>query len=258
MRTGSLPIAMLLASGVAAFAPHAAAGQRVFPPEKLENVRALPPGSTVAQVVEHMRGYTRALGVRCTHCHVGTEGAPLASMDFVADTKPAKRIARQMIAMTRAINGDHLAKIAERGEPQVAVTCATCHRGITRPRSVIDETLMAYRAGGAAGAAARYRELRTRYYGDDAYDFGDVALTEVADQVKASGDAAGAIALLELNVEFLPQSWFGLWMLAEARADAGQHAQAVAALEKAVAIRPRADLVARLDELRKAAAVPPR
>jgi tetratricopeptide (TPR) repeat protein len=180
-------------------------------------------------------------------------------MDFVADTKPAKNVARQMIAMTRAINGDHLARLAERSTPQVVVTCATCHRGITRPRSVIDETIVAYRSGGATAAAARYRELRTRYYGDDAYDFGDVALTEVADQVKAGGDVAGAIALLELNVEFLPQSWFGLWMLAEARADAGQHAQAVAALERAVAIRPRADLVARLDELRKMAkAAPPR
>lgn len=89
-----------------------------------------------------------------------------------------------MIAMTRAINGDHLARLAERGAPQVAVTCATCHRGITRPRSVVDETLIVIRAGGATAAAARYRELRTRYYGDDAYDFGDVALTEVADQVK--------------------------------------------------------------------------
>lgn len=37
-----------------------------------------------------MRGFTRALGLRCSHCHVGEEGAPLATYDFAADEKPLK------------------------------------------------------------------------------------------------------------------------------------------------------------------------
>jgi ferredoxin len=86
-----------------------------------------------------MRGFTRALGVRCTHCHVGIEAQPLETMDFVADTKATKQTARQMIRMLQAINGEHLARLDERSDPPVGVTCATCHRGIRRPRPLQDE-----------------------------------------------------------------------------------------------------------------------
>ena len=230
--------------------------QGKFPPESLKNLQAMPEGTTVKQLVEAMRGFTRALGVRCTHCHVGTEGQPLETMDFAADTKPAKKTARQMIRMVQAINGEHLARLAERADPNVTVTCATCHRGITRPRSLIDELLLAYRKGGATAAAARFRELRERYYGGDAYDFGDVALTEVAHTAQEGGDVPGALALLELNVELLPLSWFGLWMLAEMREEAGQTERAIAALERVVALKPRPDLVERLEALRRRAASP--
>lgn len=74
-----------------------------------------------------------------------------------------------MIRMVQAINGEHLARLTERADPNVTVSCATCHRGITRPRSLIDELLLGYRKGGASAAAARFRELRERYYGGDAY-----------------------------------------------------------------------------------------
>ena len=238
---------------IAAASAHA---QGKFPPESLKNVQAMPEGTTVKQVVETMRGFTRALGVRCTHCHVGTEGQPLETMDFAADTKPTKKTARQMIRMLQAINGEHLARLAERADPKVTVSCATCHRGITRPRSLIDELLLAYREGGATAAAARFRELRARYYGADAYDFGDVALTEVANTAQEAGDVPGALTLLELNVELLPQSWFGLWMLAEMREEAGQTERAIAALERAVALKPRRDLLERLEALRRKAAGP--
>ena len=247
-------LALACAGLLSAAASLHAQGQ--FPPESLKNLQAMPEGTTVKQLVETMRGFTRALGVRCTHCHVGTEGQPLETMDFAADTKPTKKTTRQMIRMVLAINGEHLAKLAERADPNVTVTCATCHRGITRPRSLIDELLLAYRKGGATAAAARFRELREGYYGRDAYDFGDVALTEVAHTVQEGGDLPGALMLLELNVEFLPQSWFGLWMLAEARADAGQTEAAAAALERAVTLKPRPDLVKRLEALRLKAAGP--
>jgi cytochrome c-type biogenesis protein CcmH/NrfG len=62
--------------------------------------------------------------------------------------------------------------------------------------------------------------------------------------------------LLELNVELQPSSWFGLWMLAETRVDAGQTEAAIVALERAVALKPRPDLVKRLETLRARAAKP--
>jgi tetratricopeptide (TPR) repeat protein len=250
--------ARILVSAAAALllATASAHAQGKFPPESLKNLQAMPEGTTVQQLVEAMRGFTRALGVRCTHCHVGSEGQPLETMDFAADTKAAKTTARQMIRMVQAINGQHLARLAERADPNVTVSCATCHRGITRPRSLIDELLLAYRKGGATAAAARFRELRERYYGDDAYDFGDVALTEVANVAQEGGDLPGALLLLELNVELLPQSWFGYWMLAEMRDEAGQTGAAITALERAVALKPRPDLVERLSALRSKAAAP--
>ncbi len=129
--------------------------QGKFPPEALKNVQAMPQGTTVRQVVETMRGFTRALGVRCTHCHVGTEGQPLETMDFVADTKAAKRTARAMIRMVQAINGEHLAKLEERADPNVSVACATCHRGVAKPRSLIDELLLSYKSGGLGASSPR-------------------------------------------------------------------------------------------------------
>ena len=37
-----------------------------------------------------MMGFTRALGVRCNHCHVGEDGQPLSTFDFVSDENPNK------------------------------------------------------------------------------------------------------------------------------------------------------------------------
>jgi hypothetical protein len=65
-----------------------------------------------------MRGFTVALGVPCTFCHV--QG------DFASDANPKKDIGRYMIAMTRDIN----AKFPD-GKDHVA--CYTCHRGSNAP-----------------------------------------------------------------------------------------------------------------------------
>lgn len=53
----------------------------------------------------------------CNYCH--REGEDLST-----DTLPAKRVARQMLAMTRAINSQWKAHVGD-----VGVTCFTCHRG---------------------------------------------------------------------------------------------------------------------------------
>jgi tetratricopeptide (TPR) repeat protein len=252
-KCGRLAPGLALALALSSVAPSLVA-QGKFPPESLKNVQAMPQGMTVRQVIETMRGFTRALGVRCTHCHVGTEGQPLEAMDFVADTKAAKKTARAMIRMVQAINGEHLAKLEERTDPNVSVACATCHRGVAKPRSLIDELLLSYESGGLGATTARFRELRERYYGSAAYDFGDVPLVEVANRVQEQGDLPGALALLELNVEVLPNSYFGHWQLAEMRVKAGQIDAAITALERAVTLRARPDLVERLEVLKRQAA----
>jgi hypothetical protein len=71
-------------------------------------------------------GYSRALGVTCTHCHV--------EQDFSSEDKRPKRAAREMAVMHRSIN-DQLAKM-QNLEPNPQghfINCSTCHRGAVDP-----------------------------------------------------------------------------------------------------------------------------
>src|SRR3954467_7917678 len=104
-----------------------------FPPQKLQNLKVFPKDIPVRALLDTMGGFTRALGVRCTYCHVGNEGEPLLSYNFVSDDKPAKNKAREMLRMVGAINGEYLTKLAERRTPPINVACMTCHRGVAEP-----------------------------------------------------------------------------------------------------------------------------
>lgn len=71
-------------------------------------------------------GYSRALGVNCTHCHV--------EQDFASDAKRPKLAAREMAVMHRMIN-DQLKQMQklESKAPARAINCSTCHRGALNP-----------------------------------------------------------------------------------------------------------------------------
>jgi len=196
----TLPL-MVLAAGA-----RPAAAQ--WPPEKFENLRVLPDSITPQELVGLMGGFTRALGVRCAHCHVGEEGRPLSSYDFASDDKLSKRKAREMLRMMLAINERYLPNVEERADPPVRVECVTCHGGRTTPRQLEDVLLLAYDAAGLDSTLATYRDLRERYYGRAAYDFGSVPLTAVADGIEARGSLAEAVSVLALNVEMNPSSEF--------------------------------------------------
>ncbi len=184
-----------------------AAAQR-FPPDSFTNLKVLPSDIAPRELVSLMAGFTRALGVRCTHCHVGEEGRPLETYDFPSDDKLPKRKARDMLRMVEAINQQHLAGLEERAEPAVVVQCATCHRGVREPRPLQDLLLAAYRAAGLDSALAVYRGLRERYYGRAAYDFGEVPLADAGAALWSMERLADAVRLLELNVELNPASVF--------------------------------------------------
>jgi hypothetical protein len=70
-------------------------------------------------------GYSRSLGVNCTHCHVADQ--------WEKDDKPTKPIAREMITMMGTINNDILKKIKNLKSENPVVNCTTCHRGQTKP-----------------------------------------------------------------------------------------------------------------------------
>jgi thioredoxin reductase len=98
------------------------------PPYK--NLQVFPKDTTGAVLVGAMKEFTRALGIRCEHCHVG-EGDDLSKFDFAADTKPTKVTARKMLQMTAKLND----AVKDIGDPSTTpkITCFTCHRGAIKP-----------------------------------------------------------------------------------------------------------------------------
>lgn len=235
-RFASRAILAVIAAMVLVVFPDAAHAQ--WPVTKLKNIKALPADISVTALVDTMRSFTRSLGVRCTYCHVGKEGEPLSTYDFASDDRPEKNKAREMLRMVSAINGDYLSKLVDRRSPSIGVQCATCHRGVSQPRSIQQMLLMAYDAGGADSLDHAYRALRTRYYGRAAYDFGEVSLSDVADVLMQRKQAKDAVKVHLLNTEMVPTSTFAFWMAGAAQLTAGDTTGAIASLQKAVAINP--------------------
>jgi Flp pilus assembly protein TadD len=176
--------------------------------ESFKNLKVLPQDIAPEELRTIMGSFTRALGVRCTYCHVGEEGKPLRREDFQLDDKPTKLKARAMMKMTKAINDTFLAGLDSRSQPPVGVQCVTCHRGATQPRMLQDILKRAYDTGGMDSTLARYQALRDRYYGRFTYDFGEVPLSDLANQVRTSGHPDDAVKLLAYNVEMNPKSMF--------------------------------------------------
>ena len=176
-----------------------------FPPDSLINVQVIPRTTPVMEVIGAMRNATVAPGVRCHFCHVGDEGMPLERYDFASDEKRTKLIARQMMRMVQEINR-RLDTIPGRTADGIEVSCATCHRGVSKPQPLA--TLIANTAmvAGRDSAVHAYRALRERYYGRDAYDFGEGSLNAAALRLGRAGKYEDAFALLALNEEMFPKS----------------------------------------------------
>jgi len=152
-----------------------------------------------------MRNFTTALGVRCGFCHVGKEGAPISSYDFASDEKRTKRTARQMMLMLAEVNR-RLDTLPERKNPGLMATCNTCHRGVNRPVPLSMYVSDVALSAGTDSAIKTYHALRDRYYGRDAYDFGEPSLNEAAFRLARAGKFDEALALLKLNEEQFPKT----------------------------------------------------
>jgi len=220
-------------------------------PDKFTNLQLMPKDIARGELIETMRGFATALGVRCQHCHVGEAGPTLANMDFASDEKDAKRTARFMMQMAQAINQDHLTRLA--GERHVRVRCVTCHRGVTEPVTIDALVKKEIDKDGAEAAVARYRELRERYYGRAAYDFGESPLNGLGEALLRDKKSREAVAVLELNAEFHPGAAWTRHLIGEAYLASGDREKAKASFTKALDLNP--DTVParkRLEELKAA------
>lgn len=213
--------------------------QNRFPPDSLTNLKVLPRTMTPREVVDVMRGFTRALGVRCSTCHLGEEGQPLTTYDFASDERRGKLVAREMMRMTTAINEQTIARLPERPDSSLQVTCATCHRGVSRPVPLERIIVQAAVASGADSAVRSYRALRETYYGRAAYDFSEGTLVAAAQQLSQQQRFGEALALLDLDNEFYPRGAELMLATGDVHRARGDTASAVKAYRETLVRNPR-------------------
>ncbi len=203
-----------------------------------KNLKVMPKDWDGHRLAPVMKGFTAALGVRCQYCHVGEEGKPLSTFDFVSDANPMKNRAREMWRMLGDIN-KHLGKIEPSGGERVNMWCGTCHHGKPRPTTLSDELGSAYGAGGVEGAVATYASLKERYYGSDAYDFSEGALNAFGYELMEKNDLKGAMKILRMNADEFPGSANAWDSLAEVYMKSGDKVTAEKYYRKSLEIDPR-------------------
>ena len=228
------------------------------------NLKVLPKDTTQQDVVALMQTFTRGLGVQCTYCH--SEQAPLQlsveelqaqqaaappaagrgrgrgrggpQIDFASDDKKQKQIARVMLAMTTDINARLAAAIHKPAADITRVQCATCHRGVTNPAQLSDLLRQTMLGKGEGAAVVQYRELRQAYLTSGAYDFREAVLLDLGRESLATHKPDDALAWLQLNVEFFPQSAQSYVELARAHLAKRDQDSAVTDLTKALGLDP--------------------
>ena len=133
---GCLAMTVALAAQNPPAAPAPAQGRGQQQPPK--NLKVLPKAWTGQQVRALMQTFAESLGVQCTHCHAvdptappPAEGRP-PTLDYSLDEKKEKEVARQMIQMTMALNGEGLKGVGDAAVPE-KVSCFTCHNGQKTP-----------------------------------------------------------------------------------------------------------------------------
>jgi tetratricopeptide (TPR) repeat protein len=229
-----------------------AQAQRWSWPENPENLKVLPETTTPQQLSATMRSFTRALGVRCQYCHVGEEGQPFTEWDFASDEKETKQKARIMMEMVQSINGTHLAKLDVPADERMEVTCITCHHGVEQPVLLQDLLVDLVPAHGVDSTIARYRDLRTAYFGGFSYDFGERTLLDVADELVRQENTVAALKILNLNLEMSPASWQTHFAIGEVYREQGDKEAARAQYEKALEINPNLEFVQQqIDQLKQ-------
>ncbi len=207
-------------------------------PEKPENIQVLPkewPGSRLSPV---MRGFSRALGVRCSYCHVGEEGKPLSTYDFASDENPNKDRAREMLTMLGHINDD-LKKIEPSGIERVNMWCHTCHRGRPRPTTLGEELVEVYNAEGMDAALSHYSELKNKFEGKGTLNFTGDHFNDLGYAALSQEETDEAIRAFQLNTFLYPEVGNAWDSLAEAYVKSGDREKAIKYFQKALALNPR-------------------
>ncbi len=206
-------------------------------PDKFTNLQVLPKETPKAELVSIMRNYAGDLGVRCGFCHAGGDPNTLQGVNFASDENDKKKTARLMIRMVQSINNDHLSKLGVK--PPAQVTCLTCHRRNSDPRTMDAVLAESIKKDGAEAAVALYRKLKTENYGNGKYDFSDIPLNKVGEGLIDSDKIKEATVVLELDAEMNPQSEWGRYLLGVAHATGNEKEKARADFQKVLELNPK-------------------
>lgn len=204
--------------------------------EKFSNLQILPDDIERQKLFDLMGEVKSALGVSCTYCHARSK-VDEKKMDYVSDEKATKEVARAMMLMTQKINATLMPDLGRTPVPEVK--CMTCHHGFTQPRTlqaVLQET---HEKDGIEAIAKRYKELRERYYGRGVFDFGELTLLKLSEALQKSSQSDEALFhLLQLNLEYYPESILSLYRLGKVYRDRGDLDDALRYFEKVLEISP--------------------
>jgi hypothetical protein len=207
-------------------------------PDTFTNLQVLPEDISRDSLIQIMRGFSFALGVRCQYCHVGGDGISFEGVEFDKDDDEDKRKARFMLRMVENLNRYVLPLTPERDTPTVMIECKTCHRGLPRPLLLKQDLLLVTHEAGVDSAAQRYRQLREEFALSGSYDFGEWETNQVAEQLEAEGRNGDAIAIYELNSEFYPASVSIAANLARLYESEGDQSAAIRYYERVLELRP--------------------
>jgi hypothetical protein len=124
-----------------------------------KNLKVLPKDLTTRQVRDIMEDWTDDLRVNCDKCHVPEPNAPpmpngRPRMDYAADDKDEKAMARIMYTMTEDMKKNYVAKVADMDKQMPAaapLTCGTCHRGKFTPEAFVPPPKLKGGPGGPGG-----------------------------------------------------------------------------------------------------------
>src|SRR3954464_8875803 len=219
-------------------------------PPAMTNLQIFPKDTPREQVLATMQQFTQALGVQCNYCHV-FEGRG-GRNDMASDEKPTKKAARGMMLLAREINTKLPEAVGKSADATTRVGCATCHRGVPIPKQITDIVTETAANGGATAGLAKFKELRTQFYGGQSYDFSEGSLVAIAQRANTANKPDDALAYLNANLEYYPKSSRTYATMAQVKNAKGDMPGAIVALEKAVELDPNnVHFIAQLENLEK-------
>ncbi len=220
-------------------------------PETFENLQYFPDDISRDSLVNVMRGFSFALGVRCQFCHVGGDGVSFEGVVFHEDSD-AKRNARFMLRMVDSLNQQVLTQLPVRDPVPVRIECKTCHRGLNKPLLLTQDLQRVLDTAGIDAAVARYQLLREQAPMAGAFDFGEWETNVMAERLARDGKPREAIAIYEMNAVYYPESISIAFSLGGLYERVDETDRAIGYYERVLELRPEHSVaLERLEALRR-------